>query len=300
MPRYREVSNITPYHNAAYKGEGIKIAIWDSRNGCDYHPEVVEEVIRIIAPNATCKTWVFSGVENDLAEIKAWQPDIINASMIGINLDYYSKYANIFDEVYFVAASGNSGEQEYNYPSSHDKCLSVGACGYDPSTKVVSRVGYSTYNNKLDIVNFTGVETPTYGKFGGTSCSAPYTTGMIALYMQMFKTVNGRKPTIKEVNDYVFTHCIDAESIGKDDLTGYGLFALGNPEIAKKEVIRMQIGNPAYSVNGVKQRFTGTNNVDTPPFEKDGRTYIPLRGVLENLGYTVEWVSATKEIVIKK
>jgi len=66
------------------------------------------------------------------------------------------------------------------------------------------------------------------------------------------------------------------------------------------ELVRMQIDNPVYTANGQSLRFTGTGNIDTPPFIKDGRTYIPLRGVLEALGFTVTWIGETKEIVVSK
>ena len=79
-----------------------------------------------------------------------------------------------------------------------------------------------------------------------------------------------------------------------------------NPEIleveeVKEPIVKMQLENPIYTVNGEEKRFEGMDHdkkVDTPPFAVNQRTYIPLRGVLEALGYEVEWIQKTKEIYI--
>ena len=69
----------------------------------------------------------------------------------------------------------------------------------------------------------------------------------------------------------------------------------------EKPIVTMQLDNPRYTLNNNPYMFKGLRygkTVYTPPIAIDGRTMIPLRAVLEGLGYKVEWVSDTKEILI--
>lgn len=60
------------------------------------------------------------------------------------------------------------------------------------------------------------------------------------------------------------------------------------------KTINLWIGSSSIQVNG--QNI----NTDCAPAIINGRTYVPLRAVLENLGYTVQWVESTKSILIRK
>lgn len=65
--------------------------------------------------------------------------------------------------------------------------------------------------------------------------------------------------------------------------------------LAKEEelVVELGIGNKEYEVNGERK------NLSSEPFVEDGTTYIPLRGVLEELGAKVSWIPEGKQIVIE-
>jgi hypothetical protein len=47
-------------------------------------------------------------------------------------------------------------------------------------------------------------------------------------------------------------------------------------------------------INGEKQVY------DQPPISQNGRTLVPLRGIFEKLGATVEWHQSTQTITAKK
>ena len=49
----------------------------------------------------------------------------------------------------------------------------------------------------------------------------------------------------------------------------------------------------------MKIGVTGTG-MDVPPVERDGRTYVHVRYVLEQLGATVDWFGDTQEIRVSK
>ena len=40
--------------------------------------------------------------------------------------------------------------------------------------------------------------------------------------------------------------------------------------------------------------------MDTPAFIKDGRTYLPVRFIGENLGCYIEWLPETQQVIIDK
>lgn len=56
--------------------------------------------------------------------------------------------------------------------------------------------------------------------------------------------------------------------------------------------VELHIDDLAYEINDT------VKVMDVPPYIKNGRTMIPLRALSEGLGYKVDWLEATKEIVI--
>ena len=64
------------------------------------------------------------------------------------------------------------------------------------------------------------------------------------------------------------------------------------PPVAK--VIRVEIGSATVEVDG--RRFEN----DVPPVVKNGRTFLPIRVVAENLGATVGWNGKTQSVTIEK
>lgn len=58
------------------------------------------------------------------------------------------------------------------------------------------------------------------------------------------------------------------------------------------DTIELQIGNKQAIVNGVAK------SLEVAPYISNGRTMLPLRFVIENLGLTVEWDQQSQEIII--
>ena len=57
-------------------------------------------------------------------------------------------------------------------------------------------------------------------------------------------------------------------------------------------VIILQIGKTIFTVNGV------TQNLDSPPIIKNGRTLLPIRAIVEALGGTVSWDPSSKKVTV--
>jgi hypothetical protein len=58
-------------------------------------------------------------------------------------------------------------------------------------------------------------------------------------------------------------------------------------------IIKLVVGKSAFTVNGKSK------TLDSPPVIKNGRTLLPIRPVIESLGGTVAWDSATRKVTIK-
>jgi hypothetical protein len=104
---------------------------------------------------------------------------------------------------------------------------SIGACNLANRKPV--RMTYSGTGEELDFMSLTNFETP-YGTFTGTSCAAPVFAGLCVLVQQLFKDRIGRKLTNFELLDFIKENCMDLQQQGFDELTGWGLFGLPDPE----------------------------------------------------------------------
>ena len=63
-------------------------------------------------------------------------------------------------------------------------------------------------------------------------------------------------------------------------------------------LITMQIGNNIMSVQEIGTDTVKKIELDSPPFIKDGSTFVPVRAVAESLGYKVSWDGETYTVNI--
>ncbi|CAJ1954198.1 unnamed protein product [Cylindrotheca closterium] len=108
--------------------------------------------------------------------------NIINlslASPAATNSDRYT-YQELYNRgILLIAAAGNSGTDEYNYPASLDSVISVGSIGQDRKQS-----GFSQTNNRIELVAPGHEIYSTSGDdmdfFTGTSFATPYVAGVAA------------------------------------------------------------------------------------------------------------------------
>jgi len=73
--------------------------------------------------------------------------------------------------------------------------------------------------------------------------------------------------------------------------------ALASGEEAVGTVIRLQIGNPLMTVNGVE---TAIDESNTSPVSRNNRTLLPIRAVVEAMGGTVTWDNGEATVTLSR
>ena len=76
--------------------------------------------------------------------------------------------------------------------------------------------------------------------------------------------------------------------------TQYPFYEMWLPLDYKKTILKFQVGNKNYTVNG------GTKVMDTVPVNKDGKVYVPVRYLAETFDREVQWDATTKTITLKQ
>lgn len=299
------------WQTKGYQGQGIKIAVIDQECQSDKdmgdwakfplgewktggHGVRVVKALHEVAPEAEIHCFSYLGADdNQRRKIVDYiirnGYDLINISLAVINSKNEPLELLKNTNIPVIAASGNGSKENFlKYPASADWTIAVGAF----SENLNQVANYSNGGDALDCLGFGGIyHLNTKGKvveFTGTSCAAPFITGMVACWLSYCKEI-GYKPTRGEVKNFITSHCLDYEEEGKDLHSGYGLFIL--PNKLKPVKIEMKIGDKMATVNGKQVEL------DVAPFTKNGRTMVPIRFVVEALGARVNYID--KEQIVE-
>ena len=178
--------------------------------------------------------------------------DIINMSL-GCpqpNAEMYEAIKRaIAKDICVVAACGNNGDNnpntnELNYPASFNECVSVGSVRYSKST---SR--FSASNNEVDLVAFgegyngrgilTCYPNNLYKEQKGTSFSAPFVSGALALLKNWFRDEFKREPVESELYAQLIKRTMDL-NLNKN-IQGNGILYLSLEDITDKLVFNEKL-----------------------------------------------------------
>ena len=320
--RFAEIAGIDKWHENGITGKGVRIVIFDKRfntqspgaqkiyhgkvigvNGFDNteissHASAVAHIIHQVCPDAEifCMT---ANTENLLWCIEN-NIDIINVSMKMFSREGFEEALNEFTvkKGWMLSSSGNTDEDNnLGIPAGYENCVAVGAVhlmGDNYKGDKIKRASYSSFTKEekefiwemVEIMGFSGiyVMTPKYPDddncyafpFNGTSGSSPFVAGMAGLYRQIYGKVS-----LEQFRDFMRDNAMDLEEEGYDRFTGHGLFIL--PEVMR--LIELVIGSNKYKVDGEEREM------DTAPFVKDMRTFVPIRFVAEALGKKVSYTT---------
>ena len=238
----------------------------------------------------------------------------------------------------FCAAAGNDNKKGVHGESKGETYLAIGGVKYKDGTTVdkLEKVSYSSIGKELDYMCIAEIPTKDEYETGvpGTSFCAPVFASMIALVQDFFIDKTGKPLTYGKVIEFVNDNCVDLNTKGFDIYTGHGIFILPNPmtinikkycpdytgentnpekpevekipEVPKQDnenvvipvpeennVIELTIDKKVMFINGKEV------TMDTAPFIKDSRTFVPVKFVAEALGREVIWDGINRKVIIK-
>ena len=295
-----------------YQGQGVKIAVIDQECQSDEtmkdwakfplgecktggHGVRVAKALHEIAPKAEIHCFTYFGADDNQRRkivdyVIRHGYDLINISLSVNNSRNEPLELLKNTNIPIIAASGNGGKENFlKYPASSDWTIAVGA--FNETLNQVA--AYSNGGDMLDCVGYGGVyHLNTKGKaveFTGTSCAAPFITGMVACWLSYCEEI-GYNPNREEVKIFISSHCLDYEEDGKDRRSGHGLFIL--PSKLEPVKIEMKIGSKVATVNGKEVQL------DVAPFTKNDRTMVPIRFVAESFGAKVDYTPKGQRVEI--
>jgi subtilisin family serine protease len=201
--------------------------------------------------------------------------------------------------IVMVAAAGNFGRDwGVMYPAKYPEVIAVAAV--DIAKKPAD---WSAYGMELDVAA-AGVDVwstwlnSQYVELSGTSMACPHIAGACAIIQAKAKKRLGRLLTPAEVKDRLQLDAEDLGPVGKDERYGFGVFSFGRFGSLDSDTVRRQvemwIGQRGYLVDGRPAEM------DTAPFIKDGRTFVPVRFISEGLSDEVGWDSLQQKVTITR
>jgi hypothetical protein len=203
-----EMNNGMGGHGVAPNAKILPINVFDSYGSFDY---ILAEAILYAAENGA---------------------DVINMSLgapFEMPLVEEAIKKAVEKGVVIVAAAGNDGAIQYNYPASYDGVITVGATN-DKNKKAY----FTTYGPSIDVVapgedvysTLSDAGKSTFYKLSGTSMASPIVAGVAALIKSKYPDLN-----TYEVEHILESTATDLGEKGFDLDYGYGLV---NPEAALK------------------------------------------------------------------
>lgn len=239
MCNVMNVSGVKEWHNLGFKGKGIKVLVGELQAD-DYHANSVAEIVRSYAPEAYIEVYDYDDYQEEKMIDYAIKNnfDIINTSY-GINypkgtfIETRAKnaYRKALDHgILIVKSAGNQGLNTIKDNGLLDlRMINVGMVEKNLNIPRESSWG----NGEVDCGGLVGHKLDDGTYMWGTSESAPYVSGLLAVLLSK------EKITLKQVLLY-----ISENSIPINERVGAGLFRL--PSFANPLSVEM------FKTNGTK------------------------------------------------
>jgi subtilisin family serine protease len=186
------------------------------------HSKVIP--VKVLSNNGFLKT--MSSLENALKYAKLLRPDIVNMSLGGP-----SKLSPLFHKLLrdlyrlnipVICAMGNSGDNFSCYPAEYLETIGVTSYKKD---RLISNFSSRSLNADFALPGENILTTSLnnqYAIVNGTSFSAPFLSGVIAIIISEYKKKN-IKYTIEDIKNILIQSCKDYGPEGKDKYYGYGI-----------------------------------------------------------------------------
>ena len=239
------INNVTDY---ATHGTATASIIASSGKIIGVAPKCNLLILKALTRTGGKMSWVIEAIKYATQQ----NVDIINMSL-GCpqpNAEMYEAIKRaIAKDICVVAACGNNGDNnpntnELNYPASFKECVSVGSVRYSKGT---SR--FSASNNEVDLVAFgegyngrgilTCYPNNLYKEQKGTSFSAPFVSGALALLKNWFRDEFKREPTESELYAQLIKKTMDL-NLNKN-IQGNGILYLSLEDVTDKLVFNEEL-----------------------------------------------------------
>lgn len=178
-----------------------------------------------------------NSIDLGLAYCLELKPDIINMSLGG-PIPMPSTHELIkqltSQNITVVCSAGNNGQDHILFPAQYDECIAVGSYN---TALLKERSKFSSYGESLDIMApgekiLSTYLNNQYAVLSGTSMSAPVVSGVIALIISYFKTLD-KTLTLEEIKQLLYNNAIDMSQAGRDLESGFGII---NPEMIFEKI----------------------------------------------------------------
>lgn len=117
-------------------------------------------------------------------------------------------YYRVNNSILFFGSAGNTGKEEYRYPSSDKNVMCISAAKYSSKTDSYSSLKKGTYHDHMDLAS----------PGGSTSAATPYAAGTAALMLEEDPSLSAR-----ECESILKNTAKDIGTSGYDKKSGYGL-----------------------------------------------------------------------------
>lgn len=191
--------------------------------------------------------------------------DVINMSLGSVGeysiLDraINSAYEKGIPTIVAVGNTAKTSNKEINYPASYEPTIAVGSVGLNNWMSIKSGIRHSddsSFGNEIDVVapgeSIISTVPGGYSEYNGTSMSAPYVTGVVALLMEKSKL------NVYEITKVLRNSSIDLGKTGPDNYYGYGmvdvvraieLIEKGNVSYKKGKTVKDDLTGPIGSIS---------------------------------------------------
>lgn len=299
----KQYDNSIEWNEAGWTGLGI--SVWDMENYERWHGRMTTLRIKQAAPDANIITISHHGKysNGDVIEesvegygsaadfIEAENIKVCTVSIGGYNgissKNFYTGLRNKYNLIMFNSA-GNEGSEGVS-TSDSKSFIWVGAAQFFSDDKL-GMAGYSSIGRKFEDVDFS-----TFAGSGlaGTSFSTPYLAGLSTLLLQRYGDMSQHEiyQYFKMIAQPIKTDGHWDEEKQYDYKAGWGIPIM--PPVGKK-LLRLTIDDKNFQIDGEDKK------TDVAPFIKDGRTFVPIAFIAEELGAGITWNNQTREVVISK